>query len=266
MTLCAHPAGQAGFAAALLDPDMPCPSVLCTCDGGDPDSRFAVYRNNVVSSLVDALVDTFPVVQALVGPEFFRAMAAVFVRRSPPASRVLAFYGHEFPDFIASFEPARSVPYLADVARLEMARVQAYHAADADAVDPGFVGAVLAAGVDVEHLRLEFHPSVHVVASTYAVVSVWAAHQVDGDVDLAPVDIDQPEAALVCRVSLDAAVVPLAPGAARFIGILKSGGGLGDAAAVALAGMPELDVSTTLGMLFAHGAVTAIKTPSETTK
>lgn len=266
MTLCANPAGQASFAAALLDPAMPCLSALCTHNGGDPESRFGVYRNNVVSSLVGALVDTFPVAQALVGPEFFRAMAAVFVRRSPPASRVLAFYGHEFPGFMASFDPARSVPYLADVARLEMARVEAYHAADADAVDPGRVGAALAAGVDVEHLRLEFHPSVHVVASTYAVVSVWAAHQVDGDVDLGAIDIDRPEAALVCRVSLDAMVVPLAPGAARFVSILKDGGGLGDATAVALAGTSALDISATLGMLFAHGAVTAIKTPSETTK
>jgi hypothetical protein len=38
----------------------------------------------------------------------------------------------DFPDFIEQFEPASSVPYLADVARLEMLRVRAFHAADAD--------------------------------------------------------------------------------------------------------------------------------------
>jgi len=34
-----------------------------------------------------------------------------------------------FPAFIAAFEPARDVPYLADVARLEDTRTRAYHAA-----------------------------------------------------------------------------------------------------------------------------------------
>ena len=51
---------QAAFAQALLDPDLPCPSGLCTWNGSDPARRFAVYRNNVVVSLIDALADIVP--------------------------------------------------------------------------------------------------------------------------------------------------------------------------------------------------------------
>ena len=79
MTLAAV-GSQAAFAAALLYPARPCPPGLHAWNGSDPAARLAVYRNNVVSSLIDALADTFPVVQQLVGEEFFRAMAGVFAR------------------------------------------------------------------------------------------------------------------------------------------------------------------------------------------
>ena len=46
---------QTAFAAALLDPDLPPPDRLIAWNGSDPARRFAVYRNNVVVSLVDAL-------------------------------------------------------------------------------------------------------------------------------------------------------------------------------------------------------------------
>jgi hypothetical protein len=113
---------QGDFSQALLDADSPIPIGLTTWNGSDPAGRFAVYRNNVFASLIDALADTYPVMLALVGNEFFRAMAKVFVQTNPPRSRVLACYGSGFADFVEDFYPARSLPYLADVARLEIAR------------------------------------------------------------------------------------------------------------------------------------------------
>ena len=67
---------QRDFAAALLDPALPCPAGLCVPAGADLARRFDVHRNNVVASLVEALADSFPVVLALVGEDFFRATAA----------------------------------------------------------------------------------------------------------------------------------------------------------------------------------------------
>jgi len=122
---------QHAFASALLDPARPVPSGLATWNGSDPVARFAVYRNNVVVSLVAALADTFPVVRELVGEEFFTAMARLYVAEQPPLSPVLAHYGDGFADWVVQFEPAAAVPCLADMARLERARVRAYHAADA---------------------------------------------------------------------------------------------------------------------------------------
>ena len=125
---------EISFADALLDADQPVPAGIIAHNTAVPSRRFAVYRNNVVTGLVKALRSRFPVTETIVGEEFFAAMARIFVTAQPPRSPLLATYGDAFPAFIVTFEPARDLPYLADVARLEAARTRAYHAADAPPV------------------------------------------------------------------------------------------------------------------------------------
>jgi len=248
---------QALFAAALLAPDLPCPAGLRAWNGSDPSARLAVYRNNVVSSLIDAMADTFPVTQELVGEEFFRAMASVFVRQHPPRSRVLAHYGGEFAEFVEGFEPARTVPYLADVARLERARVLAYHAADADPMTAEMLGVAMSSGEDLGALQWVCHPSASVVVSAHAIVSLWAAHQ--GDADLSDVDSAVPESALVVRPGLDVLVTRLPPGASRFITALQSGAGLADASVLAAGEAADFDLPNVLALLMGHGALISVQ-------
>lgn len=255
----ADPCAQAEFSAALLDPSRPCPPGVRAWNGSDPTARLAVYRNNVVGSLIDALADTFPVAQQLVGVAFFRAMAGVFARQAPPRSRILAHYGAGFAEFIERFEPARSVPYLADVARLELAYVRAYHAADAEPLASEVVGLALASGERIGELLPACHPSVTVLRSAYAIVSLWAAHQGAGD--LGAVDPDHGEAALVLRQNLDVLVLRLPPGAAEFVAAVQQGDCLGDAAAAAMNAATAFDLSATLALLMRHGALTAIHLP-----
>lgn len=254
---------QAQFSAALLDPALACPAGLKVWNGSDPAARLAVYRNNVVSSLIDALASSFPVVQELVGTEFFRAMAAVFVRQAPPRTRILAHYGGElFPLFIAGFEPASSLPYLADMARLEAARVRAYHAGDAAPVDIEAVQRVLASGERVGELRLDFHPSVSALGSRFAVLSLWAAHQGVGE--LADVDIDQAETAIMLRPGLEVLVLRAPLGAADFVAAVQQGRSLADAVEAAAGHAPAFDVQTTLSLLVGQGAVRSIYLPGAT--
>jgi hypothetical protein len=253
---------QAEFAATLLDPARPCPAGLVAWNRSDPSARLAVHRNNVVSSLIDALAETFVVVQALVGGEFFRAMASVFVRQCPPRSRLLATYGEAFAPFIETFAPAAALPYLADVARLEAARVRAYHAADADPVTSEAVALALGSGDRIGELCLALHPSVSVVESAHAVVSIWAAHQVDGTLDaIDAIDADRPEAAMVVRAGLDVLVLPLPAGGAAFVGAARRGESLGEAATCAAGASAAFDLRSTLGLLLAHGGLTSLQLP-----
>lgn len=249
---------QSAFAAALLNPDLSCPSGLSSWNGSDPEVRFAVYRNNVTVSLVDALADTFPVVQALVGEEFFRAMAKVFMQDNPPRSRLMAFYGHDFADFVSAFPPAASVPYLADVARLEMARVWAYHAADVSLIQPETLQAALADPDKLTSFRLVLHPSVQVIESPFAVFSLWAAHQ--GALCISTVDPEQAQAALVFRNGLDVDTLELVASSAAFVSALQTGRSLFDAASAAGSSDPEFDLSHALALLLRWQLITHITT------
>jgi hypothetical protein len=181
------------MARAMLDPHRPVPGFVTR----QTATRFAVYRNNHVSGLVDVLAETFPVVQALVGEEFFRAMAAAFVQVSPPASPVLAEYGSGFAAFIAFFPPAAPVAPLADMARLEWAMAECLNAADASSRVIGDLQSV--PPDELPDLRFVLHPSARLVTSGYPIVSIWRAHQPDGG----PVPEDAArEGALVVRPDL----------------------------------------------------------------
>lgn len=239
---------QAQFAVALLDAGRAAPpTVQGTAD------RFAVYRNNVVVSLLDALQDRFPVTCALVGEEFFRAMCRLFMQRHPPSSRMMMFYGDELPAFIASFEPASSVPYLADVASLESAWTYAYHAADAASLEISALHSMDARSLASGTVRL--HPSVRLIRSKCAAASIWSAHQCD---DLSAVDTQRPEDVLIVRPAKEVCVHHLAAGALTFVEALLSGRSIQQAAASALVDNAQFDAGAQIVALLSMGAVTAI--------
>lgn len=255
---------QSEFAAALLNPARPCPPELKTWNGSDPAARLAVYRNNVTTSLVDALATTFPVVQELVGETFFRAMARLFVRSSPPSSPILVHYGADFPAFIAGFAPASDLPYLADVARLEYLRVRACHAADAPVADAAELAALLGDPERLGGLRLVLQPALALLRSPFAVVSLWAAHQ--GALDIARVEPGRAENALVLRNGLEVEVIGLPPGEALFVARLQAGASLGQAAGEAAARHPELDMVAPLAQLICTGAISRFGFPDGGTR
>ena len=248
---------QEAFAAALLDPSAPCPPGLRAWNGSDPVRRLAVYRNNVVSSLIDALADTFAVTQRLVGDEFFRAMASVFVRQQPPASPILVHYGAAFPAFVAGFAPAALLPYLPDVARLEFARLRALHASEAEPVSEAALTQALADPHALARSHLVWHPSLAVIESPHAVVSLWAAHQTAEDI--VPVEIDCAEQALVLREGLDVLVIPVGRGTACFTARTLAGETFSAAAEAATAIDASFDLGTTLSLLLQRRALIELR-------
>jgi hypothetical protein len=256
---------QSAFAEALLAEEAACPPGLATWNGSAPEKRFAVYRNNVVVSLIDALADSFPVTQELVGEQFFRAMARQFVRAAPPRSPVLALYGDGFAEFIETFPAAAGVPYLADVARLELLRVQAWHAADADALAADGIARLLGEPASLPAARFILHPSLRLLRSPFAVVSLWAAHQSESAaLALADVDPAQAETALILRNGLDVEISAVAAGPATFILNLQQGVAFGQAAGQALAADAGFDLAAGLGLLIRGGALAGVAFPGST--
>ncbi len=124
------PGFAASFARGLTDPSVHAPVEVSASAGKGVVKRYNVYRNNVTVSLIDALAAIYPAVQRITGSEFFRTMARFHVRAVPPVSPLLFEYGRDFPDFIESYEYAKEMPWLGDVASMERAWLDAYHAAD----------------------------------------------------------------------------------------------------------------------------------------
>lgn len=248
---------QKKFLDALLDPSQPPPSELTSWNGSKPISRFSVYRNNVVVSLIEALVDTYSATQELVGKDFFRTMARLFINTNLPLSPVLTFYGESFPDFIECFAPATSVPYLSDVARLELLRVRSYHAPDNVEFSTDTISQALAHTDQLPDLIIEIHPSAKLLRSQYAVVSLWSAHQ--KIIDISGVDPYVPENALIVRPHLNVNVIQLDAGDSEFVAHLISKKSLGDAVKQVSAVHSNFNLASIISILIKSRAILSTK-------
>lgn len=248
------PDAQAAFAAALTDAQLPAPAGLVVNGASGPQRGFAVHRNNHVVGLIGALQERFPVTLRLVGREFFRAMARTYVAAHRPRSPLLMSYGDDFPDFIARFGPAESVPYLSDVARLEVAWNQAYHAAEAAPLDASALSSV--PGESRLEARLSLHPSVRLLRSAWPVAEIWSAHQGPGEV--APPAEWRPQDVLVVRPDADVQVVALPPGVHAFLHAILERNTVQEAGGLAVQDSADFDLGDSVVMLFRIGAIAAI--------
>jgi hypothetical protein len=228
---------QAAFAKALVDPRLPVPPNLRSLGIPAGEERFAVYRNNVMAGLIEGLGDAYPIVCRLVGDEFFRAMAGVFARAHPPRSPVMLEYGGGFAEFVAGFPPAVSLPYLADVAQLERAWVEAYHAAKAEPLTG--LGPLKAA-------KLRLHPAARLVRSPFAVLTIWEANQPEAEPQ--PFELaDEGENVLVTRPAAEVQASRIPDEAAEVIEAAAAGEPVGPG--------EHLDRLASLGVFAAAGPV-----------
>ena len=254
--------GRLGYAAnftpALLDPERATPSIISGPNGKAAGKRYNVYRNNVTVSLINALAATFPATQRITGVDFFRAMARFHVRTTPPTSPLLFEYGRDFPNFIERYEYAQAMPWLGDVARIERAWLDAYHAADEMPLSPQGL-----ASIPPERLEgsvLTPHPATRIVRSGFPAVSIFAANREDNPVS--PIEATEPEDALVTRPGLEVVVRHLPLGGAVFLLHLIAGETFGTAATAAFEENPQFDLPASIAGMIKSGAFTSV-TPGE---
>lgn len=250
----ADPGFAAAFAPPLLDPTRDAPAAVIGRNGKPAGRRYDVYRNNVTVSLIDALAAIYPAVQRITGTDFFRAMARFHVRNTPPTSPLLFEYGRDFPDFVANYAHAQDMPWLADVARIERAWLDAYHAADAVPLPPACLSAI--ALERIGDLVFTPHPATRIVRSQYAAVTIFAANRESAPE--ARIDASTPEDALITRAEFDVMVQHLPPGGAVFAASLMSGQPLGLAAMAAFDASAGFDIAANIAGLIAAGAFTSI--------
>ena len=254
-----EPSFAANFAPALINPERATPAMITGPKGKLAIKRFNVYRNNVTVSLIDALASIYPAVQRITGVEFFRAMARFHIRATPPRSPLLFEYGRDFPAFIEHYEYAQSMPYLADVARIERAWLDAYHAQDALPLTPEALAAVHPERLaDVVFTP---HPATRIVRSEFSAVTIFAANRTDGPIGL--IESATPEDALITRPDLEVVVRHLPPGGAIFLTHLVKGETLGAAVTAALESERSFDIPANISGMIEAGAFTTINPGDE---
>lgn len=205
------------FARALKSGDA---SALAAYTDGPPETKFKVYRNNVVKGAADTLGDAYPVSKRLVGEKFFQGMARAYWTAYPPAGRTLTLYGEDFADFIEMFEPARPLVYLADVARIERAWLEAHHAPDAAPLKLADVKGL--PPDELAGMAPGLHPSVRTLASDCPVFSIWRTNREDEAVQKISLDAGG-EMTLVHRPQMEVRYRRLSPADALFIARIGAG-------------------------------------------
>jgi hypothetical protein len=247
---------QAAFAAHVVGPDRDPLVASVVGDSIPATARLRVYRHHVFHSLATALSATFPTVQALVGEEFFRDMAQAFVANALPLQPVLSEYGAEFAAFLADYEPARELPYLSDIARLDWALNVAFHCPAEPRLAVSDLAEIPAEQLPARSVSLA--PGAVVIRSAYPIDRIWAAAQPaasDDTVDLGAGRI----ALLVLRRPDDAGFIALSDGEAGFIEALATGHTLEQAAAAGLVDDAVFDLSSAFARLLALQVFAALQ-------
>ena len=246
---------QSAFAAALSDPRR-AQDIVAALDPGDARAaeRIALYRGNVAAAWDKALANAYPVVRALVGDEFFSALARAYGKAHPSRSGDLNRFGDGLAAFVRTFEHTSSLPYLGDVAALEWAVHTAHYAADAaplarDALAALPADALLAA-------RFAVHPACAWIDSAFPVATIWLAHRADSGQAL-PGSIDQPERALVTRPRWRVEVLVSGAGEIAALDRLRSGADMECAIGAALAAEPQFNFARALVRWLDHSILIA---------
>lgn len=223
-------------------------------NGLEVGQRLAIYRNNTQLGLTEALRDGYPVVNKLVGTEFFNHLARSFIRRYPPKAGCLLPFGGQFAEFIADFQPAEGLPYLPDTARLEWFWHEAFHEADAPALDIATL-----AQIDLGcygELGFTLHPTARFLASDYPILRIWQANQ-EGYQGDGRINLDEGGCQLlVFRPGLEVEITPLIEAEYLFLTLLDMRLTLTQAVGQAITIDSNFDVLPVLQHWIANGLFT----------
>lgn len=252
---------QSAFVAALREPRQDPPSFIAEPTPRSSLRRFNVYRNNVYAGLIGVLGARYPAVQRLVGDEFFKAMARVFIDGHPPRSPVLIEYGSGLAEFLRTFEPAADERYLADVATLEWRMHQARHAADAIPLHASHL--IQLDEGSAARLTIRLAPAVSLIVSEYPVFSLWRANATD-EASSGHQTFSGAECVLVTRPDLIAEAVRIPQSSAMLIAALLDRKPLAAAIGSVLAVDPHFPLHRTLALLIAQKAIAGVASQDET--
>jgi hypothetical protein len=168
------------------------PALLAVIDGRgalDAADRLAIYAEMYRARLLDVLREDFTRVRSAVGDEAFEGLVGRYLARQPSSHPSVRHVGGRFAEFIAGETDAP--PFLADLARLEWARVEVFDAPDADTLRLADLQSIAPQAWPA--LRFRPIPACRVLTCAWPVHQIWTAagaETVERPLPAAPVAAD----------------------------------------------------------------------------
>lgn len=224
---------------------------VIVADAFDAEERLRIYRNNFLIGLGEALKANFPVTMRLLGEDFFAQAARAFVLQAPPARPCLFEYGEGFAEFLETLSDLAALPYVAEMARFEFARIGAFHAPVETLLGEAEIARVPPEALADLPMRLAAH--VHLLELRYPVEVLWQAHQA-AEPDLAALDMaPRPHALLVCRPQRALVAQEIGPDSLAFLAAARQPTTLAQAAEACGSEMDPERLGRVIGLALQHG-------------
>ena len=189
---------QNDFVDAFFGADIDINKYIISDDTLTAEQRFGIYKGSVHGVLTQALADIYPVCKELVGDKFFDHVSSKFINQNPPNSAFFADFGEDFSAFLANFEAAKSVEYLADTAKLEWLRHTAWNSKNQIPSDFTTLGNYS----EEQQMKMSFSlpETASLLRSDYQVEQLWQAHQTNSEFSLDKIDLFKHLNLLVWRI------------------------------------------------------------------
>jgi hypothetical protein len=221
--------------------------------------RLRIYQRNVIENYTQSLRSSFPVIESLVGEDYFEHAARQLQLAHPSRSGDLAEVGAAFPEFLLERHQTDQFRYLADVARLEWLCQKSLRAAEQASLDLAKLAAVVPADYDKLHFFL--HPSVQLFESPYPCLRIWQSHG-DKSIHNDRLDLDGGGVRVAVARSVRSLVFhPLSASEYFFLDALHSNVPLASAVEVAIRVDPDFDAAAIMRRGVMAGLVVDFKGP-----
>ena len=180
--------------------------------------RLSVYTAGYQVRIQEALAEVYEAVRHVAGESAFAELSRAYAGRYPSQDYNLSFTGRHFPEFLRCAPLTQRLPFLPDLAMLEWAVCEAFHAFQQPPVTPDALTTLSLE--DWTNARLLFQPSVRVVESAWPIVDIWEARARPRD-EVSIELVDRPQRVLVFRHELQVRCsIVEAPHAALLNGLL----------------------------------------------
>src|SRR5260370_15296967 len=135
--------------------------------------RVNIYADAYFYRLLDCLYDEFPATFAVVGSDNFAALVRDYLLACPPTEPSIFYAGRYLYGFLRNHPLAKRWPFISELARLERAILDVFHAADTSTLSDEAMRAI--PSQQWPAIKLKTHPAVAILRNEWRVADVLCA-------------------------------------------------------------------------------------------